>query len=350
MNLKNFRDPLIILIFLGLLGAYFYNHFLRPANIIILPSASLIKANDILKQKIFIADFLLNAAASSTACVTFLKHSAELSMNDFANEFIDHHMESIHKTCTGAFPNILQQKIKKNYTECVNSTRNKITRKCYASLIETKSSSIATIIREDADPLELSAPLLLHLIAAQFATGELIQKADQSLLLIDALIKIEPHYFEAYKIKLLVLSMSSLTLDNKNKLLFQSTLAEARKMNPNNQELREIALAEQGDLFFDSNLLADEVKIKKHQAFIKYLNNQSAINPNDIIFDYYIAYALYNESPKHYDEVLVMIENLLKKNPLEDRLIQTLSNLKSENDQKRLHPFIVPITFSLDDL
>ena len=350
MNLKNFRDSLISLIFLGLLGIYLYNHYLRPSPLAIFSSSKIIKANDILKQKTIIADSLLNTAATSTACVIFLKHSAELSMNNFVNEFIDHKMDSIYQNCTGALPNALQQKIKKNHLECVGSLRNKISRKCYASLIKTKSSSVSIIIREDADPLELSAPLLLHLIADHFESGELVLKPERSLLIIDALIKLEPLYFEVYKIKLLLLSMSSLALEDKNKLLFQSTLAEANKINPADQELREIALAEQGGLFLGPNFLEDEGKTNKSKAFIKYLNNQSDINPNDIIFDYYKAYALYNENNKHYDEVLVMIENLLKKNPQNERLIQTLSNLKSEDEQKRFHPFIVPTTFSLDDL
>lgn len=313
MKTKRLIDFAIAFILLAFIGTYVYKHYIsssKPKKII----SKITKANDILKYKTVISPKILNTTATSSACTLFLKSSAESSMNDYANEFVDHHVDGILKTCAGAFPNGLQSKIDNAVLQCKTSTREHITNECYGSLIEAKTASVATIIRPDADPKDLSATLLLHLIADKFATGDFIEHPERTRALIDALLDKEPSYLGAYKAKLLLLSMSSFNKEEHFKDMFYDTLDQAKRLNPNDPEIKEIVLAKEW------------------------------------IFDYFKANAIYNGGLGNYEQTLSLIENALKKAPNDSRLKQTLENLKSDDENKRKHPFIIAIGFNLNDL
>ena len=83
---------------------------------------------------------------------------------------------------------------------------------------------------------------------------------------------------------------------------------------------------------------------------MNYLEQESQIHPKDWIYDYYRANALYDGGKGNYQQTLALVENALKKSPNDMRLKQTLENLKSDDDVKRKHPFIISIGFSLNDL
>lgn len=246
-------DILLGLTCLGLLATYLYDNYKLPTKINMSSRPVVTRANDILRYKTKIPENLLNITATSSACTLFLRNSAEQSMNDYANEFIDHHVNGILKTCTGAFPTLLEKRIEQALLKCKTSTRDNITPECYSALIETKTSSVATVIKSDANPSELAASILIHLVADKFATGDLLEHPERSLSLIDTLLEKEPNYLGAYKAKLLLLSMSSLNKEKHYKLMFQETLNEAKKLDPDDPEVKEIAIAERKNLFRQSS-------------------------------------------------------------------------------------------------
>lgn len=345
MNKKRNLDILIGLIFFSVLGMYIFNKYFRPKSSHI-THTKVTKANEILRRKSKIPISLLNTTATSSACTLFLKNTAELSMNDFANEYIDHQLDDILKTCSGAFPGNLQNKFEQVVQKCKTSTREHIDKECFGALLTAKMGSVATVVRPDVDPVNLSASILLHLIADKFFTGELLEFPDKGLALIDTLLLKEPNYFGGYKVKLLLLSMSSLNNEEHFKDLFEETLNEAKQFKVNDPELIEIALAERGNIF--KKPLEENLKAKKE--FIDYLEQESSRHPKDWIYDYYMANALYEEGRGNYEQTVMLVENALKKSPHNARLLLTLDNLKSGDVTKRNHPFVMAIGFSLDDL
>ena len=246
---KHLFDILLGLTLFGVIGNYYYDHFLVETKTQIYKRPELTKTTDILKDKVQIPETALNTTATSSACTLFLKNSAELSMSDYVNECVDHHIDELVKTCTGAIPTLLQQHIDKAILDCKTSTRDKINKECYAALINAKSSSVATIVKADADPKDLAPAILLHLIANRFATVEFSEHPERTLEIIDALLDKEPSYLGGHKVKLLLLSISSLNQADYYKDLFQDTLEETRRLSPEDPEAREIAIAEKGNIF-----------------------------------------------------------------------------------------------------
>lgn len=232
---KNTFDILIGLTFLGLLGLYIYDHYIvgPKSNPIVRPGIT--KANDILRRKTKIPQDKLNITATSSACTLFLKNSAESSMNDYANEFIDHHVDNILKTCSGAFPALLQQRIDKAILKCKSSTRDNIGKECYSALIEAKTSSVAAIIKSDANPSELDASILLHLIADKFAREDWLEEPKKTLEIIDILLEKEPRYLNGYMAKLKLISKSELYKDQDYKDEYLATLEFVKKLVPNDK-------------------------------------------------------------------------------------------------------------------
>lgn len=348
MKFRRLIDILGVLIFAGLLGFTIFNHYSAPSKKKLQAKPSITKANDILKYKTVITPNILNTAVSSSACTLFLKNSAESSMMDYANEFIDHHVDAILKNCAGAIPSALQNKIDDAVLKCKNSTREKIENSCFAALMTAKTGSVAAIIRPDADPKDLDATILLHLIADKFSNGDIFEHPERSLALVDALLNKEPSYLSGYKVKLLLLSMSSLNKEEHYKDEFEDTIEQARRLNANDPDLKEIALAEKGEIFKQS----DEVNPpkKENKEFITYLDQEMTKHPKEWIYDYYKANAVYDNGRGNYDEAVALVEKALKKAPNDTRLKQTLENLKSDDESKRKHPFIISIGFSLNDL
>lgn len=232
---KNTFDILIGLTFLGLLGLYIYDHYIvgLKSNPIVRPGIT--KANDILRRKTKIPQDKLNITATSSACTLFLKNSAESSMNDYANEFIDHHVDNILKTCSGAFPNALQALINNAILKCESSIREKVSTECYTALISAKTKSVATVIKPDANPTELDAAILLHLIADRLALEDWMENPEKTLLLIDTLLEKEPGYLNGYKAKLKLISMTPLYKDQDYKDEYLATLAFVKKLAPNDK-------------------------------------------------------------------------------------------------------------------
>ncbi|MDD4976634.1 MAG: hypothetical protein PHY93_19920, partial [Bacteriovorax sp.] len=290
MSKRRIFDILIGLIFLSLLGLYVYDHYIVPTKPKIIARPGYTRANDILRKKTKIPENILNTTATSSACTLFLKNSAEISMNDYANEYIDHQIDAILKTCAGAFPTTLQSKIDNAILKCKTSTREHLSKECYGALITAKTSSVATVIRSDIDPKDLPATILLQLIADKFSNGELLEHPERSLELIDALLAHEPSYLGGYKVKLLLLSMSSLNKEEYYQEMFQDTLDEARRLSPNDPEVREIALAEKGKIFkqqAEANPDDNKKEKKNNKEFIEYLELESAKHPAEWIYDYY---------------------------------------------------------------
>jgi hypothetical protein len=182
-------DLLIGLTFLSLLGSYIYDHYFIPTKVAHKVRTEIIKANDILRRKIKIPENFLNITATSSACTLFLKNSAEVSMNDYANEFIDHEIDATLKNCTGAFPSPLQLRITDAISKCQSSTREKITNDCYDALVKAKTKSVVTIIKTDIDPIQLNATILLHLIADNLESNDVEEHPEKTLALIDALLE-----------------------------------------------------------------------------------------------------------------------------------------------------------------
>ncbi|MGZ3789709.1 MAG: hypothetical protein ACXVLQ_14365 [Bacteriovorax sp.] len=336
-------DIAIAAITLAFIGFYVYNHYLSP------PKkkrtvAKITKANDILKYKTVIRPSILNATVTSSACTLFLKNSAESSMNDYANEFIDHHVDAILKTCAGAIPSGLQLKIDEAVLKCKTSSRQNITPECYSALMGAKTKSVATIVKPDVNPRELDSTILLHLIADGFSSGDFLEHPERNLAIVDALLEKEPSYLSGYKVKLLLLAMSSLNKEERYREMFQETLDEAIDLKSNDRDLLEIFLAEKGNVFKKSE------ERKESKDYIEFLDQESAKYPKEWLYDYYKANALYNDGLGNYDQTVALIEGALKKAPNENRLKQTLENLKSDDENKRKHPFVISIGFSLNDL
>jgi tetratricopeptide (TPR) repeat protein len=348
MKLRKIIDAAAITLLIGVLGYFVFNHYFVQNNQAHKPRTEIRKANDILKFKSVIPSNALNTTATSSACTLFLKDAAEISMNDYANEFIDHNTDAILKTCSGAFPTVIQKKLDEAVFQCKTSTRVKIENSCFAALLAAKTSSVATIIRPDINPKELDASILLHLISDKFNNGDFFEQPEKSLALIDALLDKEPSYLAGYKIKLMLLSMSTLNKEESYKDVYQDTLDEAKRLKPNDPDILEIALAAKGDVFkHDDDPNAPK---KDNTEFLHYLDQESSQHPKEWIYDYYKANALYKNGEGNYEETLAIIENALKKAPDDQRLKQTLENLKSSDEQKRAHPFIITIGFTLNDL
>ena len=121
MKKRRVLDILLGLIFLSLTGMYVYNHFFITKPLKEATHSRFIKANDILKRKTIIPENILNTTATSSACTLFLRNSAELPMNEYANEFLDHQNDGIVKTCAGALPTQLQHQIDKTILECTTN-------------------------------------------------------------------------------------------------------------------------------------------------------------------------------------------------------------------------------------
>lgn len=341
MTKRRIFDILIGLNFLGLSALYIYDHYSIPPQKVTIVRPDLTKANDILRRKTKIPESALNITATSSACTLFLKKSAELSMNDYANEFIDHHVDGIVKTCSGAFPTRLQILIDMAILDCKNFTRETITKECYAALIEAKTASVAAIVKTDTPPLILDSAILLHLVADRFITGELLETPERSLDLIDALLHKEPSYLSGYKIKLIVLAMSSLNSKEYAQEIFEDTLADVIRLDPKDRDLVELTLIKKSDVFKDR---------KNPTAFLSYLEEESAKHPKEWIYDYYKAHTLYNNGTGDHAQAVALIEKTLNKAPTDKRLNQTLENLNSDDEEKRRKPFIISINFSLNDL
>lgn len=341
MSKKIYIDVLIALVFLGLLGLYVNNHYISPSKKKSPATLKLVKANDILRRKTTIPEKFLNTTATSSACTLFLKNSAELSMNDFANEFIDHHIDEIVKTCAGAFPTPLQLSIDKALLDCKSSTRDHITKECYAALIETKTRSVAAIIKPDARISDLDISILLHLIADRFSSGDFMESPERSLEILDAIIEKEPNYLGSYKLKLMLLAMSSLNTRAHYKDVFEDTLIDATALSPDDPEIKEIVLAKKGIEFKQAG---------DNKSFIEYLDQESAKYPQDWVYDYYKALTLFEEGKGDSQAAIGLVEKALGKAPNESRLHDTLMNFKSDDYEKRKHPFIISVGFTLNDL
>ncbi len=346
MKARRVFDIVLGLSLATLAGYFLYTRYINPSKPVV-KRVKLVKANDLLKYKTEIAPKIVNTTLTSAACTAFLKDSAEKTMMDYANEFIDHQVDSILKTCTGAFPSALQAKIDDVVLKCKDSTREKISNECFAALLSAKTSSVATVIKPDVDPRELNSTLLLHLIAEKFSNGDFFEHPDKSLAIVDALLDKEPGYLGGYKVKMMLLSMSSLNKDEHYQNEFQDTLDQAKRLNPADREILEMEIAAKGDVF---NTPSDPSEKKDQTEFINYLNKESAKHPDEWIYDYYKAQALYNNGQGNYEKALALVEKALKKSPDDMRLKQTLENLKSDDEQRRKHPFILSIGFSLNDL
>jgi hypothetical protein len=339
-TIKNSFDLLIGLLFLSLLGLYLYTHFLAPKKLPKSRTINIVKANDILRSETRIAKDLINTTATSNACTMFLKNSAELSMNNYANEFIDHKIDGIIKTCSGAFPSLLQLRINNAILACNSSTRENITRDCYGHLIEAKTTSVATIIRPEVLPENLPITVMLHLVANMFATNELFEHPEKSLDLVDTLIDKEPGYLGAYKVKLYLLTTGPLSKDERYNEIFENTLNEAKILSNTDPDIIELELAKKEMLLGQSN----QVK------YIKFLDIESAKHTEKWIYNYYKTKALYNQGRGNIQQAISNIEGLLTKYPDNSRLKQTLDNLNSDDENKRKHPFVLTINYTLDDL
>ena len=167
--------------------------------------------------------------------------------------------------------------------------------------------------------------------------------------IIEALLEKEPNYLAGYKLKLFLLSASSLSKEDNFKDLFHETFEEAKALNPNDPDLKEMELANKGNIFKKSEN-NDPQDLNNSKEFIAYLESESAKHPKEWIYDYYKANVVYNNGSGNYQEALILIENAIKKDPKNTRLKLTLENLKSEDESKRKHPFIITLGFSLDDL
>ncbi len=332
-----------------LLGFFINDHFINPKVKNSNERIAITKANDILRRKSVIPPDFLNNTATSNACTMYLKRSSELSMNEYTNEFIDHHVDEILKTCSGAFPNQLQEKIDRAILNCQTSTREKISKDCYGALLEAKTSCVAVILKKEIDPHLLPASLLLHLIAYQYSTGDFIAQPEKSIYEIDELLEKEPLYYGGYKLKLLLLATSSL---NKNEHynehyrdIFLDTLEEAKRLQSIDPDVTEIVLSHRLESI--NRLPKSELQRKQ---FISYLTKESMHNPKEWIYDYYKANAIFQNGLGDKNRALQLLNEVIKKDPRNPRLKQTLQNFASDDELISLNPFIISIKFSLDDL
>lgn len=238
MRARKLLDYVITFTIISFLASYFYKTYNRPKKT--LPLIKITKANDILKYRTQVSSDILNITATSSACTLFLKTSAEFAMNEYANEFIDHHVDGILKTCSGAFPDALQESINEAILKCKSSSREKITSECYSSLMKAKTKSVVTIIKPDTDFGLLNSSILIHLVADRYNSKDYQENPAALLSLIDILLKKEPRYLNGFKLKLFILSTSSLSKTERYKDLFDDTLDEALLLNKNDLELLEL--------------------------------------------------------------------------------------------------------------
>ena len=354
MNGKQKLYLLLGLISLSFGGMHLLNEEDSPGNeIIFISRAKITKSLDILKRKSKISETLLNTSATSSACTLFLKDSAEQTMLEYTSGFLNHHIDEILNTCKGALPNLLQEQFDKTFIECNKSTSENISKTCYQALIQNKSASVAAIIKHEINPDELEPPTLVQLMASQFNSGSYLEFPENTLAILDALIEKEPTYLLAYKAKLLLLISSSLNKDDQYKEIFKDTLDAAKKLTFNDFDIQEIELAYQGKVFQKAleEVHNENVEEQKNRTdFVDYLKKQSLKHPKDWIYDYYQAHALYDGNKTNHEQTIILIENALKKAPLENRLKKTLENLKSDDEQKKLHPFILGFELNLIDL
>lgn len=352
MTKRRIFDILIGLIFLSLSALYLYDHYLAPPKKVMIVRPGFTKANDILRRKTIIPDNILNITATSSACTLFLKNSAESSMNDYANEFIDHHVDGIVKTCAGAFPTLLQKRIDDAIVQCRNSNREKISKECYAALIKAKTSSVATIIKVDVDPSKLGAPLLLQLVADKFNSGDWRENTKETLLLVDTLLDKEPTYLNGHKAKLALLLQGAENNEGLYRDELQDALDQIKSLNPNDPQLIEFDLTLRGNTAGLSPEEASEVK----KDFLDYLQQESIKHPNEWVYDYHQAMAIYDgydADDGKYQQAVALVEQALKKAPTNERLKLTIENLKNDERNNKLSkksPFLMSFVFSLDDL
>lgn len=354
MTKRRIFDILAGLIFLSLSGLYLYDHYLTLPKKPKIVRPGFTKANDILRRKTQIPASLLNLTATSSACTLFLKSSAESSMNDYANEFIDHHVDGIVKTCAGAFPDILQKRIDNAIIQCRSSTRELITKECYAALIKAKTSSVATIIKPGVDPEKLDAPILLHLVADKFDSGEWLESANETLVMVDALLDKEPGYLSGYKAKMTLFTQGP--LKDEGSYVYrdevQETLDQAKKLSPDDLVVIEFDLNIRADTSGLSIAEAREVK----KDLLKHIEQESLKHPNDWLYDYHKAMAIYDgydNGDGSYEKALALVEKALKKAPNDERLKYAIENLRNNdrnNKQLKKNPFMRSYVFSLDDL
>lgn len=339
---KRLFDILLGISFISLLGSYLFTHYFHPQKK--KPARTIItKANDILRKKIIIPPEILNTTATSSACTLFLKKSAEFSMNDYANEFIDHQVDEILKTCSGAFPTTLQKRIDNAILKCKTSTREKIESDCYVALMEAKTASVTTIIKPDANLADLDSTILLHLLADKFSSLEITtEHPEQTMPLVDALLDKEPNYLSGYKVKLFLLALMSFSKEEENNEIFLETLANARTIRNQDSELTELELFYKAEAYKNNQ--------NAHQDFLHELELDSKNNPKEWIYDYYKAYITYKDGKGDYQQTLAFIENAQKKSPNNPRLQLALENIKSNDEFKRQHPFNVGVAFNLNDL
>jgi len=336
-------DILLVAAVVSAAGYIIYTRAINPV-VPVKHGPKLVKANDILKYKTRLSSEAINTTVTSAACTNFLKTSAEQTLMEYANEFIDHHVAEILKACMGAIPDNLQAKIDEALIRCKDSTREKISNECFGALISAKAGSVATVVKPDVDPHELSSTILLQLISEKFTNGSFFEDPEKSLEFADALIDKEPGFLGGYKVKMMLLSTTSLKETAKYQNEFLDTLDQAKRLSPNDHDLLELEIAERGDVFNPSE------EKKKSGPFIEFLEREGAKHPKEWLYDYYKAQALYNNGQGNYDEAVRMVEIALKKAPHDRRLQQTLENLKSDDEQKRSHPFVLSVGFNLNDL
>lgn len=343
MKTRKVGDILLVITVLAFAGYIVYTRILYPPKKVEV-TYKIVKANDILKYKTEIPTEVVDTSKTSAACTNFLKRSAELNLMEYFNEIVDHQADSILKTCSGAIPDSLQAKFDDLLNKCKSSTREKITNECFGAVLSAKTASVETVIRPDVDPRDLSSTVLLHLIAGRFSNGQFFEDPERSLDFVNALLDKEPGFLGGYKVKMMLLSMSYLKDAAKYQNEFLDTLDQAKRLSPNDHDLLEMEIAETGDVF------NAEGSKKNSPAYVEYLEQEAAKHPKEWLYDYYKAQAIYNNGKGNYEETVRLIEAAMRKAPKEKRLIATLENLKSDDEQRRAHPFILSIGFSLDDL
>jgi uncharacterized protein YciI len=330
---------------------YIYDHYLPPTRPKIIVRPRYTRANDILRKKTKISENILNTTATSSACTLFLKNSAEISMNDYANEYVDHVVDAILKTCAGAFPTALQTKIDEAILKCKNATREHFSKECYNALMAAKTSSVAAIIKPDTDPDKLAAPILLQLIADKFNSGAWIENEEETLALVDALLDKEPSYLNGYKAKMLLLTMGPLNINGLYKDELQDALEQAKRLNPNDPQVIEFDLSFRAETW---DLPKDEAREVKKEA-LEYIEQESLKHPNNWVYDYHKAMLLYDgydAGDGKYEQALALIEKAFKKFPNDERLKYTIQHLKEDDRSNKKwvkNPFMVGYEFSLDD-
>ncbi len=343
--MRRLIDTLILTVFFTLSCFFIYKHYFARSMSKHYSNKHAVKANEILRKKSKLSAAALNTSLTSSACTLFLKNSVEFSMNEYANQYIDHHIDDILKTCAGALPKQLQTQLDDAVQKCGNSIRSKIAPDCYAALVDAKTKSVATIINPDFPLSELDSTVLLHLVADAFASNDFAEHPEKNLDLIDTLLQKEPDYYNGYKLKLILFTVSNLSKEERYHDMFIKTLNDAYQFNFNDLELKEIKLAYMGKVF----IKAFEDR-KARMEFIEFLDDESAKFPKEWIYDYYKAHTLYNEGRGSLRLTISLVEKALTKAPFDIRLITTLENLKNDDEVKRNHPFIFHFTYTLNDI